>query len=100
MILVAVAWSFYRRYIKKLVRLKSGFKAGLVLVSIGDLIVSVLMANGMEIIWNDLAYSWTTPIASVIALIFSKPMAPQFIKMIQQNGMDTVSTEILSQKQT
>src|SRR5699024_911041 len=37
MILVAVVWAFYRRYIEKLVRLKRGFKAGLVLLFIGTL---------------------------------------------------------------
>lgn len=32
LILIAVGWAFYRRYIEKLVRLKRGFKAGLVLI--------------------------------------------------------------------
>ncbi len=36
-ILVAVVWAFYRRYIEKLVRLKRGFKAGLVFIFIGGL---------------------------------------------------------------
>src|SRR3954466_11749533 len=31
MILVAVVWAFHRRYVEKLVRLKRGFKSGLVL---------------------------------------------------------------------
>jgi hypothetical protein len=38
LILIAVVWAFYRRYIEKLVRLKRGFKAGLVLLFIGGLI--------------------------------------------------------------
>src|SRR5699024_1537236 len=47
MILVAVVWAFYRRYIEKLVRLKRGFYAGLVLLFIGTLMLSVLFGNGM-----------------------------------------------------
>src|SRR5699024_10201577 len=35
MILVSVAWAFYRRYMEKLVRLQRGVKAGLVLIFIG-----------------------------------------------------------------
>ncbi|MGP4081630.1 (Fe-S)-binding protein [Pseudalkalibacillus sp. R45] len=70
MILVAVLWAFYRRYIEKLVRLKRGFKAGLVLLFIGGLMLSVLFGNGMEIIWHDLELSWTAPVASTIAFLF------------------------------
>lgn len=71
MILIAVFWAFYRRYIEKLVRLKRGFKAGLVLIFIGGLMFSVLFSNGMEIISHNLEYSWTAPIASLVALAFS-----------------------------
>ena len=52
-ILVAVVWAFYRRYIEKLVRLKRGWKNGLVLIFIGGLMVSVLIGNGMGMIWHD-----------------------------------------------
>ncbi len=51
-ILVAVVWAFYRRYIEKLVRLKRGFYAGLVLLFIGGLMLSVLLGNGMAMIWQ------------------------------------------------
>lgn len=51
MILTAVIWAFHRRYIEKLVRLKRGFKAGLVLIFIGTLMVTVLVGNGMSMIW-------------------------------------------------
>ncbi len=71
MILVAVVWAFYRRYVEKLVRLKRGFKAGLVLLFIGGLMVSVLVGNGMGIIWHGEAGGWTEPIASLIASAFS-----------------------------
>ncbi len=71
MILVAVIWAFYRRYIEAIARLKKGFKAGLVLLFIGLLMVSVLFGNGMEIIWHEIGYSWSAPIASAIAFLFS-----------------------------
>ncbi|MFL0363814.1 (Fe-S)-binding protein [Pseudobacillus sp. 179-B 2D1 NHS] len=71
MILIAVVWAFYRRYIEKLVRLKRGLKAGLVLIFIGTLMLSVLFGNGMSIIWHGHAPSLTEPVASVVASIFS-----------------------------
>ncbi|AZU64631.1 heterodisulfide reductase-related iron-sulfur binding cluster [Neobacillus mesonae] len=71
MILVAVVWAFYRRYIEKLVRLKRGFKAGLVLIFIGGLMLSVLLGNGMGIIWHGEEPSWSEPVASIISMVFS-----------------------------
>ncbi|GGE28651.1 hypothetical protein GCM10011391_04050 [Pullulanibacillus camelliae] len=70
MILVAVVWAFYRRYIERLVRLKRGFKAGLVLLFIGMLMVSVIFADGFEVIWMHSNYSWMTPLASAVAYVF------------------------------
>ncbi|XJZ27176.1 heterodisulfide reductase-related iron-sulfur binding cluster [Bacillota bacterium Lsc_1132] len=70
-ILMAVVWAFYRRYIEKLVRLKRNFKSGLVLIFIGGLMVSVLVGNGMGIIWHGEDPSWTEPVASLIAMAFS-----------------------------
>ncbi len=70
-ILVAVVWAFYRRYIEKLVRLKRGWYAGLVLIFIGTLMLSVLFGNGMMIIWQGAETAWTEPIASLIAMAFS-----------------------------
>jgi Fe-S oxidoreductase/nitrate reductase gamma subunit len=70
-ILIAVYWAFYRRYIEKLVRLKRNFKSGLVLIFIGGLMLSVLLGNGMGIILHGGESSWSEPIASVIAYIFS-----------------------------
>ncbi|WP_430790132.1 (Fe-S)-binding protein [Virgibacillus flavescens] len=76
-ILVAVIWAFYRRYIEKIVRLKRGFKAGLVLIFIGTLMISVLFGNGFAMIWHGHEATWTEPIASVVALAFGwlSPMA-------------------------
>ncbi|GGJ83086.1 hypothetical protein GCM10007063_02000 [Lentibacillus kapialis] len=71
MILVAVVWAFYRRYIEKIVRLKRGFKAGLVLLFIGTLMLSVLLGNGMAIVWHGESLSWTEPVASLIGGAFS-----------------------------
>lgn len=71
LILVAVLWAFYRRYIEKLVRLKRDFKAGLVLIFIGGLMISVLFGNGMGRIWHNEGTSWSEPVASAIALAFS-----------------------------
>ncbi|MCA1020883.1 heterodisulfide reductase-related iron-sulfur binding cluster [Halobacillus litoralis] len=70
MILTAVIWAFHRRYIEKLVRLKRGFKAGLVLIFIGTLMVTVLVGNGMSMIWHAHEGAWTEPVASVIASAF------------------------------
>lgn len=67
-ILVAVVWAFYRRYIEKLVRLKRGFKSGLVLIFIGGLMISVLLGNGMGIIWHGEGAGWSEPVASLIGL--------------------------------
>ncbi|WP_191559940.1 (Fe-S)-binding protein [Metabacillus idriensis] len=71
MILVAVVWAFYRRYIEKLVRLKKNFKAGLVLIFIGGLMLSVLLGNGMNLIWHNHELTWTEPIASSLAFSLS-----------------------------
>ncbi|MGE7947853.1 heterodisulfide reductase-related iron-sulfur binding cluster [Lysinibacillus sp. NPDC093688] len=71
MILVAVVWAFYRRYVEKLVRLKRGWKNGLVLIFIGGLMVSTLLANGMGIILHGEELTYTEPVASGIAAIFS-----------------------------
>jgi Fe-S oxidoreductase/nitrate reductase gamma subunit len=71
MILLAVTWAFYRRYVEKLVRLKRGFKSGLVLIFIGGLMVSVLLGNGMSMIWQGHEASWTEPIASLISIVLS-----------------------------
>lgn len=70
-ILVAVVWAFQRRYVEKLVRLKRGWKSGLVLIFIGTLMVSTLVSNGMNMIWQGHETTWTEPMASAIASVFS-----------------------------
>jgi Fe-S oxidoreductase len=71
MILFATAWGFYRRYIEKLVRLKRGFKAGLVYFFLTGLMLCTLLANGMSMIWLGDEPSWVEPIASVISIGFN-----------------------------
>lgn len=71
LIVVAVLWAFHRRYIEKLVRLKRGFKSGLVLLFIGGLMISVLVGNGMSLIWHNEQLGWSEPVASLIASLFS-----------------------------
>ncbi|QOR66547.1 (Fe-S)-binding protein [Cytobacillus suaedae] len=71
MILVAVVWAFHRRYVEKLVRLKRGFKSGLVLLFIGGLMLSVLLGNGMGLVWHDHDLTWSEPIASGFAFILA-----------------------------
>ena len=70
-ILFAVVWAFYRRYIEKLVRLKRGWKSGLVLIFIGGLMVTVLVGNGAGMVWQDHPTAWTEPVASVFAMVFA-----------------------------
>ncbi|WP_082174483.1 (Fe-S)-binding protein [Bacillus sp. FJAT-27231] len=74
MILVAVVWAFYRRYVEKLVRLKRGWKNGLVLIFIGLLMLSVLIGNGMDLIWHegaDVHWMGLEPVASAVAVILA-----------------------------
>ncbi|MFE8701888.1 heterodisulfide reductase-related iron-sulfur binding cluster [Cytobacillus sp. FJAT-54145] len=68
MILIAVVWAFHRRYVEKLVRLKRGFKSGLVLIFIGGLMLSVLLGNGMGLVWHGHEPTWSEPIASLFAI--------------------------------
>jgi Fe-S oxidoreductase len=70
-ILVGVAWGYYRRYIEKLVRLKRGFLAGLVYLFLSGLMVCTLFANGMGIIWQGHETTWSEPVASAISMAFS-----------------------------
>ncbi|WP_170008395.1 heterodisulfide reductase-related iron-sulfur binding cluster [Bacillus fonticola] len=71
MILIAVVWAFHRRYVEKLVRLKRGWKNGLVLMFIGGLMISVLFGNGMALIWHGEDPAWTEPIASLVSIVFA-----------------------------
>jgi len=71
LILAAVGYAFYRRYIEKLKRLKRGLKAGLVLIFISTLMASVLFSLAFEQIWLGHEGSVFAPISSLIATVFS-----------------------------
>lgn len=70
-VLVAVIWGFYRRYIEKLDRLKRSLLAGLVYLLIGGLMISTLLANGMALVWHGHELTWSEPIASAVAYLFN-----------------------------
>ncbi|OCS85229.1 (Fe-S)-binding protein [Caryophanon latum] len=71
-ILVAVAMAFHRRYVEKHVRLKRGWKNGLVLIFIGGLMLSTLLANGFAMIWHEhTTFNGFEPVASTVMLAFS-----------------------------
>jgi Fe-S oxidoreductase len=71
LILAAVAYAYYRRYIEKLKRLKRGFKAGIVLLFISSLMASVLLSLGFEQLWLGHEPSAYAPISSLVAIAFS-----------------------------
>ena len=71
LILAAVGYAFYRRYIEKLKRLKRGLKAGIVLLFISTLMASVLLSLAFEQLWLGHEASVYAPISSAIAALFS-----------------------------
>ncbi|MDR4997752.1 heterodisulfide reductase-related iron-sulfur binding cluster [Brevibacillus parabrevis] len=71
LILAAVGYAFYRRYIEKLKRLKRGFKSGIVLLLISSLMATVLLSLAFEQIWLGHEASGFAPISSVLAMAFS-----------------------------
>ncbi len=71
LILLAVSYAYYRRYIEKLKRLKRGLKAGLVLIFISSLMASVLLSLAFEQRWLGHEPSVYAPISSLIAALFS-----------------------------
>lgn len=68
LILAAVGYAFYRRYIEKLKRLKRGFKSGIVLLLISSLMATVLLSLAFEQIWLGHEPSAFAPISSVFAI--------------------------------
>lgn len=66
-VLLAVGYGIYRRYIEKLPRLKRGFKAGMVYWFIGSLFISVLLAGGMELSMEGVAWDGYRPFSSLVA---------------------------------
>jgi Fe-S oxidoreductase len=71
LILAAVSYAFYRRYIEKLKRLKRGFKSGLVLLFISTLMATVLLSLAFEQLWLGHEPSGYAPFSSLIAMAFA-----------------------------
>lgn len=70
LILLAVGYAAYRRYVEKLPRLKKGWKPSIVLFFIGALMLSVLLSLGFERRWHGLEPSAFAPVSSAIAAAF------------------------------
>src|SRR5690625_179842 len=70
-ILLSVVWAFYRRYLEKLPRLDQGWQASLVLIFIATLMATVLLGNGMAHLWLGTEATWSEPVASLVAAMFS-----------------------------
>jgi Fe-S oxidoreductase len=71
LILAAVLYAYYRRYIEKLPRLKRTWKAGIVLLFIGSLMLSVLLSEAFRMVWHGEPQTWLQPASSGLALAMS-----------------------------
>ncbi|MEC0265929.1 (Fe-S)-binding protein [Paenibacillus anseongense] len=71
LILLAMGYATYRRYIEKLKRLKRGWKPSIVVFFIFFLMLSVVVSGGFERVREGLGASGYAPISSVFAGIFS-----------------------------
>lgn len=71
LILLAVMYAFYRRYVEKLPRLKRGLKSGLVIIFLTTLMISVVMSLAFEQLWLGKEASTHTPFSSAIASLFT-----------------------------
>ena len=70
-VLLAILYAVYRRYIEKLPRLKQGMKAGLVYWFIGGLMLSVILAGGAELIIGGVGPNWFMPLSSLFYLLIA-----------------------------
>jgi len=71
LVLLAVLYAFYRRYMEKLPRLKRGFKSGLVIIFLTTLMLSVFLSLAFERVWLGLAPSVYAPFSSAIAALLA-----------------------------
>jgi len=71
LILLAIGYAYYRRYVEKLGRLKRGLKAGIVIVMIGSLMVTVLFSLAFEQIRFGHDPSGFAPVSSLLAMLLS-----------------------------
>lgn len=71
LVLLAVIYAFYRRYVEKLKRLKRGLKSGLVIIFLTVLMSSILLSLAAEQRWVGEEASWFAPFSSVIGYLFA-----------------------------
>ncbi|WP_152394977.1 (Fe-S)-binding protein [Paenibacillus guangzhouensis] len=70
LVLFAILYAAYRRYIEKLKRLQRDFKPSLVVFFIGTLMLSVVAFLGFDRVHNNLEGSLTAPLSSMAAWLF------------------------------
>ncbi|MBP1961720.1 (Fe-S)-binding protein [Paenibacillus aceris] len=71
LILLAMGYATYRRYIEKLKRLKRGWKPSIVVFFIFFLMLSVVVSGGFERVREGLEASGFAPISSIFASMFN-----------------------------
>ncbi|MDD9267913.1 (Fe-S)-binding protein [Paenibacillus sp. GCM10023248] len=71
LIVLAMGYATYRRYIEKLKRLKRGWKPSIVVFFIFFLMLSVVVSGGFERVREGAGISRFAPISSVFAVLFS-----------------------------
>jgi Fe-S oxidoreductase len=67
LILAAVGYAFYRRYIEKLPRLKRTWKAGIVLIFIASLMLTVLLSEAFQLHSQGAGRTVWQPVSSLLA---------------------------------
>jgi Fe-S oxidoreductase len=76
LVLLAVVYAFYRRYVEKLKRLKRGFKSGLVIIFLSTLMLSIFFSLAFEHVWLGTEGGAHAPISTAIASLFAG-MSPE-----------------------
>ncbi|MFG0216506.1 (Fe-S)-binding protein [Brevibacillus porteri] len=71
LVLLAVGYAYYRRYIEKVKRLKRGFKSGLVIIFLTTLMLSIFFTLAFEQLWLEGSGGSYAPISSLIASLFT-----------------------------
>lgn len=71
LVILAISYAFYRRYIEKLPRLQRGWKAGIIVVLIFVLMVTVLLSAALEQLWLQEGTTLYQPVASALASLFA-----------------------------
>lgn len=71
LVLLAVGYAYYRRYIEKVKRLKRGFKSGLVIIFLTTLMLSIFFTLASEHLWLGVSGGAHAPISSLIASLFA-----------------------------